>query len=165
MGCVYQRHVKFCTQCNRRLDRTADQVACRAAGHAIETRKLPVWWIQYRFAGRVQCESSRSRKHADAVDLLKRREGDVVRGLPVTTKVGQLRIDEAADDLLNDYRTNGKRTLVDVKRRIEKHLKPFFGNRRMTTITTVEVRRFTAMGMTRMATTNEDNSENATVQA
>ena len=159
MGCVYQRRVKFCTQCNRRLDRTADQVACRAAGHEIETRKLPVWWIQYRVAGRVQCESSRSRKHAEAVDLLKRREGDVVRGLPVTTKVGQLRIDEAADDLLNDYRTNGKRTLVDVKRRVEKHLKPFFGNRRMTAITTVEVRRFTAARQDMGASNGEVNRE------
>ena len=28
MGCVYQRRVKFCNQCNRRLDRTAEQEAC-----------------------------------------------------------------------------------------------------------------------------------------
>ena len=97
MGCVYQRRVKFCSPCNRRLDRTADQEACQVAGHAVETRKLPIYWIQYRVAGRVQCESSRSKKRADAVDLLKRREGDVVRGLPVTTKVGQLRLEEAAD--------------------------------------------------------------------
>ena len=159
MGCVYQRRVKFCSQCNRRLDRTADQEACRVAGHEIETSKLPTWWIQYRFAGRVQCESSRSKKRADAVDLLKRREGDVVRGLPVTTKVGQLRVDEAADDLLNDYRTNGKRSLVDVKRRVEKHLKTFFGNRRMTAITTVEVRRFTAARQEAGASNGEINRE------
>ena len=159
MGCVYQRRVKFCSQCNRRLDRTADQEACRGAGHAVETRKLPIYWIQYRVAGRVQCESSRSKKRADAVDLLKRREGDVVRGLPVTTKVGQLRLDEAADDLLTDYRINGKRTLVDVKRRVEKHLKPFFGNRRMTVITTTEVRRFAAARQDLGASNGEINRE------
>ena len=159
MGCVYQRRVKFCSPCKRRLDRTADQEACRVAGHTIETRKLPTWWIQYRVSGRVQCESSRSKKRADAVDLLKRREGDVVRGLPVTAKIGQFRVDEAAEDLLNDYRTNGKRSLVDVKRRIEKHLKPFFGNRRMTAITTVEVRRFTVTRQAAGASNGEINRE------
>ena len=136
-----------------------DQEACRVAGHAVETRKLPIYWIQYRVAGRVQCESSRSKKRADAVDLLKRREGDVVRGLPVTTKVGQLRLEEAAEDLLNDYRTNGKRSLVDVKRRVEKHLQPFFGNRRMTAITTVEVRRFTVARQAAGASNGEINRE------
>ena len=159
MGCVYQRRVKFCSQCHRRLDRTADQEACRAASHKIETRKLPTWWIQYRVAGRVQCESSRSTKRADAVDLLKRREGDVVRGLPVSAKVGQLRIEEAAEDLFNDYRTNGKRSLADVKRRVEKHLQPFFGNRRMTAITTVEVRVFTVARQTAGASNGEINRE------
>ena len=159
MGCVYQRRVKFCSQCHRRLDRTTDQEACRAASHEIETRKLPTWWIQYRVAGRVQCESSRSKKRADAVDLLKRREGDVVRRLPVSAKVGQLRIDEAAEDLFNDYRTNGKRSLSDVRRRVEKHLQPFFGNRRMTAITTVEVRVFTMARQTAGASNGEINRE------
>jgi integrase len=45
---------------------------------------------------------------------------------------------------LNDYRTNRKRSLDDVQRRIEKHLTPFFGNRRMTSITTVDIRAYIA---------------------
>ena len=89
MGCIYQRRVKFCTDCARRLDRLTGQAACAAQGHAIETRTLPTWWIQYRVGGRVQSESSRSTRRAEAVDLLKRREGDAVRGLPVSAKVGQ----------------------------------------------------------------------------
>jgi hypothetical protein len=52
--------------------------------------------------------------------------------------------DEAAEDMLNDYKANRKRTFVDAKRRIKKHLAPFFGNRRMITITTTELRAYVA---------------------
>ncbi len=159
MGSIYQRRVKFCTRCHRRLDRTEDQESCRASGHAIETRILSTWWIQYRVGGRAHSESSRSKRRAEAVDLLKRREGDAVRGLPVSAKVGQLRLEEAAEDLFNDYRTNGKRSLADVRRRVEKHLKPFFRNRRMTAITTVDVRAFTATRQVANASNGEINRE------
>ena len=58
-------------------------------------------------------------------------EGDIAKGLPVTARVGQLRFDEAAADVVTDYRVNGKRTLRDVEHRVRLHLEPFFGGRRM----------------------------------
>jgi len=51
---------------------------------------------------------------------------------------------DAARDLLNDYRTNGKRSLVDVQRHVRMHLEPFFGRRRMSAITTADVRQYVA---------------------
>ena len=62
--------------------------------------------------------------------------------MAVTATVGRIRFDEAASDVLTDYRTNGKRSLDDVERRIEKHLKPYFGNRRMASITTTDIRQY-----------------------
>ncbi len=76
--------------------------------------------------------------------MLRLREGDIERGVAVTPKVGRIRFDEAVTDVLNDYRTNRKRSLDDVERRIEKHLKPFFGNRRMVSITTADIREYVA---------------------
>jgi Phage integrase, N-terminal SAM-like domain len=61
-----------------------------------------------------------------------------------TRKVGRIRFDETVTDVLNDYRTNRKRSLDDLERRIEKHLKPFFGNRRMASITTADIREYIA---------------------
>ncbi len=103
-----------------------------------------VHWVRYYRNGRRHEESSGSRKRSDAERLLKLREGDVARGVPITPKVGQLRYDEAADDVLTDYRVNGKRTLVDARRRHEKHLQPFFGGRRMASISTPDVRSYTS---------------------
>jgi integrase len=103
-----------------------------------------IWWVRYYRNGRRHEESSHSDTREDAVRLLKVREGDVARGLPVTPKIGRLRFDEAAEDVLNDYRVNGKRSLDDVQRRFTLHLTPFFGGRRLSTVTTPDVRVYVA---------------------
>ena len=46
-----------------------------------------------------------------------------------------------SEDVINDYRTNRKRSLDDVERRIEKHLTPFFGTT-VVSITTADIREF-----------------------
>ena len=101
-----------------------------------------IWWIRYYKNGRRHEESSGSTKESDAKSLLRLREGDIERGIAITPKVGRIRFDEAVKDVINDYRTNRKRSLEDVERRIERHLKPFFGNRRMASITTADIREY-----------------------
>ena len=71
----------------------------------------------------------------------------------------QLRYDEAADDVLVDYRVNGRRTLADAQRRHEKHLKPFFGGRRIASISTPDVRLFTSRRLDAGASNGEINRE------
>jgi hypothetical protein len=68
--------------------------------------------------------------------------------------------------VINDYRTNGKRSLHDVQRRISKHLTPFFGGRSMAAITTAEVRAYiaTRQGETEMVRSAYDiTRKNGTV--
>lgn len=62
----------------------------------------------------------------------------------ITPDVGKISFDEAVEDLLNDYTVNRKRTLEDTRRRIKKHLSPFFGNRRLISITTADLRSYIA---------------------
>jgi integrase len=102
------------------------------------------WWIRYYRNGRRYEESSGSKKESEAKSLLRLREGDVERGVPVSPKVGRIRFEEAAEDVLNDYRANKKKSLVDTQRRIERHLKPWFGGRRMAAITTSDIRAYIA---------------------
>jgi hypothetical protein len=70
--------------------------------------------------------------------------GDVAKGLPVSAKVGQLRFDDAAADIINDYQVNGKRSLGVLRRRVDKHLRPWFGGRRMASVTTTDIRAYIA---------------------
>jgi integrase len=144
MGTIYRRKVQMCLTCDRRLDTTATQRACQTAGHTIRIREQPIWWIKYQVAGRPQCVSSESTKKSVAEQLLKEREGDAVKGLPVTADVGKIKFDEAAADLLNDYRVNKRRSLRTMTLRVEKHLTPFFRGRRLTAIGAPLVRLYIA---------------------
>jgi integrase len=90
------------------------------------------------------------------VDLLRLREGDLAKGIPVTPKIGRLTFQEASDDVINDYRVNQKRSLDDVERKIKLHLMPFFGWRRMSTITTADVRAY--VGQRQADTTLDDGT-------
>ena len=55
-----------------------------------------VWWIRYYRAGRRFEESARTGKHEEARELLKRIEGDIAKGVPVTSAVGRLRFPRRA---------------------------------------------------------------------
>lgn len=104
-----------------------------------------VYWIGYDGVdGRRHLESSRSKIKDDATRLLRDREGDIVKGIPVTPAHARLTFADAVQDVINDYRTNGRRSLSHVERRVTKHLLPFFGDRRLATITTAEVRKYIA---------------------
>ncbi|MGE3513396.1 MAG: hypothetical protein AB7N65_31435 [Vicinamibacterales bacterium] len=49
--------------------------------------------------------------------------------------------------MLNDYKANRKRTYVDAKRRLNEHLAPFFGNKRLSSITASNIRAYNAKRM------------------
>jgi hypothetical protein len=83
-----------------------------------------VWWVKYRGAGgRWQYESSHSAKRDDATRILRLREGDTAKGVPVTSQIGRLRFEEARDDLINYHKANGRDT-KKLEGRIAKHLTP-----------------------------------------
>src|SRR5262249_42791442 len=87
-----------------------------------------VWWGRYYDGhGRRHEESARTDKWEKARDLLKQREGAVANGVPISPKIGRLRFEEAAKDLLTDYRVNGKRSLEHVARRVATLTKSFGG--------------------------------------
>ena len=107
-------------------------------------RRGETYWIQYFRSGKRYRESTGSEKETDAKRLLRLREGDIERGLPVTPRVGRLTFDEAATDLRNDYTVNGRKSLRDAECRIEVAPAPVFGGRRMAGITTADVNAFTS---------------------
>ena len=76
--------------------------------------------------------------------MLRTREGDVERGIPINPKMGRITFEDAAADLLNDYKVNGKETHAHAKRRIDLHLKPLFKGKRLLSITTTEIRAYVA---------------------
>jgi integrase len=116
-------------------------------GTVYSRKRSPYLWIKYYQHGRAVRESTGTTNPAVARRMLRAREGDVERGIPIDPKVGRIMFNEAAEDVLNDYKANRKRTYADTKRRIDKHLAAFFGNKRMSSITTSDVRAYVAKRM------------------
>jgi integrase len=65
--------------------------------------------------------------------------------------MGRLTFDDAAADLLAEYTANKRRSHDVVKRRIDKHLTPFFTGRRMSEITPTQVRAYTVHRQTALS--------------
>ena len=63
-------------------------------------------------------------------------------GAQITAKGGSLTFDDATKDVIADYTVNARRSLAHLQRRLNKHLTPYFGGRKMSTITTADVRAF-----------------------
>ena len=107
-----------------------------------EWKELPTWWLKYYQNGRAVRESSRSQSERVARRMLRVREGDVERGIPVNPKMDRITFEDAAKDLIHDYEANGRKSLRVLKQRITKHLTPFFRGRRMATIRSPDIRAY-----------------------
>ncbi len=74
---------------------------------------------------------------------LKRREGDVTSGRPVSPRASRVKVEEILQDLLNEYRTNERRSLEGVTRAVAR-LDAALGARRAHDLTSADVRTYTA---------------------
>ena len=79
-------------------------------GSVYSRKRSTYLWIKYHQHGRAIRESTGPKNEVVAAPDAARREGDVERGIPIDPKVGRITFDEAAEDMLNDYKVNRKRT-------------------------------------------------------
>jgi integrase len=81
-------------------------------------------------AGFISLSALSSTLACNAKKLLRQRLAEVRTKTFIPLKTQKTMISELAEDLIRDYRTNGMRSIGDLEARWEKHLKPFFGERR-----------------------------------
>jgi integrase len=74
-------------------------------------RRGRTYWVKYYRAGEPLRESSHSIRKGDAAKLLRIREGHLAEGRPFSRTALHLRFEELAEDLRNDYRIRGLRSL------------------------------------------------------
>jgi integrase len=118
-----------------------------------------VWWIKYYRDGKPIRESSESTRESEAKSLLKMREGDVAKGVPVMPRATRVKFQELAEDVTNDYKVNGQRSLDDLVTRMKLHVLPVFGTRRASSITTADIRAYIAARREAGATNGQINRE------
>jgi integrase len=114
----------------------------RSADGSQKVYENPTWWIAYYHNGEELRESSHSREEKEAIKLLKRRVQDLGRGI-IGTREERVTFEKLVEDLRNDYKVNGKRSLDNVELSI-RHLSEFFAGDKARHITTDRVRQYIA---------------------
>ena len=99
------------------------------------------YWVKYYRAGKPYFESSKSTKESDARRLLKLREGQITENRFPGLKVEKVRFEELAQDLINDYKVNNKKSTARAERSI-KHLRGYFEGVRAIDINTDRLRTY-----------------------
>ncbi len=105
-------------------------------------RRGRIWWIKYYRNGKAFRESSKSENVSEAKRLLRKREGEIGAGEFLGPKTERVSFEELAEDFLNEYQTNNRKSFIWVKRRIDLHLTPFFAGLRAVNITTDRIRAY-----------------------
>ena len=103
-----------------------------------------VWWVAYSHRGREYRESTKatgSKGETLAGKLLKKRLGEIGRGRLIGPNEEKVTFKSMAADLVNDYKTNGKRSVRSAELSV-RHLHAFFTDDRAVDITTDRIRAY-----------------------
>jgi len=114
-----------------------------------------IFWVKYYRHGKPFYETSKSDKVGTAKSLLKQREGEIESGTFSGLRVKKILFDELAQDLINDYKMNGRKSTDSAEDRLN-HLKPSFSRVRAVDITTDLIQRY-------IVQRQEAGAENGTV--
>ncbi len=107
-----------------------------------------VWWVKYYKDGKPYRESTRSKKESDAKRFLRLREGQIAEGKFSGIKIEKIGFEELAEDLISDYKVNGKKSLPRAERSV-RQLSNFFAGYRAVNITTTKIKAYIIEGQKR----------------
>jgi integrase len=111
-----------------------------------------VLWIKYHRNGK----PIRTTKIKEAEKLLRQRLGAIPIGTYLGPKLEKIAISELADDLIREYRINGRKSIDDLTTRWTLHLEPFFCALRAIDVTSQLVARY-------IDSRQQERAENATI--
>lgn len=100
-----------------------------------------IYWIKYYRHGKPYQESSKSKKESDALRLLRNREGEIAEGKLPGIYFDRVKFDDLAEDMLADYRIQGRKSLDRAKLSVS-HLTRFFGGYTVPEITTPAINQY-----------------------
>jgi len=100
-----------------------------------------IFWVKYYRSGKPFYESSQSDKETAAKKLLKLREGQIQEHRFPGLRVEKILYDELAQDLLNDYKVNGRKAIYTAEDRLN-HLNVFFSGMKATNITSDLIQKY-----------------------
>jgi integrase len=112
-----------------------------STGMVYRRKNTDIWWIKYHVNGKAIYQSSRDARKTVAQKLLAKKVGAIADGRTLFLGLDKVTFQDLADDLLRDYRVNGKsisRAELSVK-----NLRVHFGLFRAAQVTTQMIQDYT----------------------
>jgi hypothetical protein len=113
----------------------------RGSGSIYRDRGSSIWHIKFYDRGLPRRESSHSSDLAVAERLLKRRLAEVMTDTFVPRQ--NIRVDALVQDVFDDHRANGRKSIEHVERRWKLHLSEFFSRMKACDVKTERIQRYT----------------------
>ena len=107
-----------------------------------EVRESAVWWIRYRVRGEDVKISAHTGDYDAAFALLQKKKAETAHGVPPDRDSERVKVTSLLDILIADYKKRERATSYDAERRIESHLRPFFGTFRAADLMTDDIDRY-----------------------
>lgn len=126
----------------------------KGQGSVFRRRNSPSWHISFWNGWRQVRESARTADHAEAVKTLQRKLGDVAVGKSVGAE--RIRVSGLLELLIEDYRRHERADLHEAEQRVNRLLKPHFGEFRASAFTTRAVNHYIELRQ-------KDGRKNATI--
>lgn len=116
-------------------------------------------YIKYYVEGKPIYEATGTKNKVEARRLLQVRLGQLAEGRFLGPAAERVTLNELIEGLLNDYITNGKRSLKWVRIKVTKHVLPYFTGRRAHEVTTSDIQSYTKERQEAGASNAEINRE------
>jgi integrase len=121
------------------------------------------YWIKYYRNGKPYYESTGTDKETEAKRKLKLREGQVADNKFPGLKIEKITFDELVEDLINDYKLNGRKSLDRVEYSLI-HLKGYFSGLKVINIATDLIQRYIVNRQSEKAENGTINRELSALQ-
>ncbi len=114
----------------------------RGDGRVYLPKNSTIFMADYSVNGhRVRC-STGCRNEREAYAWLRARQAEIATGNYAGQNVVKIMVSELIQDIIDQHRIDGKKSIVDEERHWRLHLQPFFGNLRAVQVTTDLLRRY-----------------------
>jgi integrase len=105
-------------------------------------RKTSTWFLRYYVDGKQIFVPTGTENREEAVILLRQKMAKVARRAEYSDQVERVLVDQLLDLVVEDYQYERRSSTYDAEHRIDKHLRPFFGGRKASDVTTSLIKRY-----------------------
>src|SRR6516162_4632013 len=114
------------------------------AGSIYKQKKSPYWWIKFYVPGRPTPirESTKTEDLEEAQRYLHRRLGETATGKFKSLEPERIKVNTLFDHVVEEYEIQGLASFPQLKTRLNKHLRPFFGTMRAAQVGTRQIKTY-----------------------